>query len=124
MLMLRSWRSDPSYKSERNEGPMNGEGCDLSVPSPALAGYLGNVSCVLFSPTVTCAKLLIKHAQIGSCIGQTILTQIIYKIIKYKEILVKGESYRKVKLCTSCCDNSKLLLPKKCFGSVNGFTVF
>ncbi|KAM9456425.1 SUMO-specific isopeptidase USPL1 isoform 2-T3 [Clarias gariepinus] len=42
MLMLRSWRSDPSYKSERNEGPMNGEGCDLSVPSPALAGYLGN----------------------------------------------------------------------------------
>ncbi|KAF5892957.1 SUMO-specific isopeptidase USPL1, partial [Clarias magur] len=42
MLMLKSWRGDPSYKSEWNEGPMNGEGCDLSVPSPALAGYLGN----------------------------------------------------------------------------------
>lgn len=40
---------------------MNGEGCDLSVPSPALAGYLGNVSCALFSPTVTCAKLLLKR---------------------------------------------------------------
>ncbi|KAG7322454.1 hypothetical protein KOW79_013800 [Hemibagrus wyckioides] len=39
--MRSSWRGDPS-KSEWSEGPMNGEGCDLSVPSPALAGYLGN----------------------------------------------------------------------------------
>ncbi|XP_026797732.3 SUMO-specific isopeptidase USPL1 [Pangasianodon hypophthalmus] len=42
MLMLSSWRGDPANNSEWSEGPMNGEGCDLSVPSPALAGYLGN----------------------------------------------------------------------------------
>ncbi|KAK3550113.1 hypothetical protein QTP86_020671 [Hemibagrus guttatus] len=42
MLMLSSWRRDPPNYSEWSEGPMNGEGCDLSVPSPALAGYLGN----------------------------------------------------------------------------------
>lgn len=82
MLMRRSWRGDPSNNSEWSEGPMNGEGCDLSVPSPALAGYLGNVSCALFSPTVTCAKLLIKHVQIGSYIGHTNPTQITFKNIK------------------------------------------
>lgn len=64
---------------------MNGEGCDLSVPSPALAGYLGNVSCALFSPTVTCAKLLLKHLQIGHVLDK-ILTQITYKIKKRKSL--------------------------------------
>lgn len=62
--MWSSWQEDQWSSSEWNEIPMNGEGCGLSVPSPALAGYLGNVSCALFSPTVTCAKLLLMCLQI------------------------------------------------------------
>ncbi|KAF4082113.1 hypothetical protein AMELA_G00147890 [Ameiurus melas] len=42
MRMLNPWRGAPSHNIEWSEGSMNGEGCDLSVPSPALAGYLGN----------------------------------------------------------------------------------
>lgn len=65
MLMWNSSKGNTITNSEWSEGPMNGEGCDLSVPSPALAGYLGNVSCALFSPTVTCAKLLLKKYRFG-----------------------------------------------------------
>lgn len=95
MRMLNPWRGAPSNNIEWSKGSMNGEGCDLSEPSPALAGYLGNVSCALFSPTVTCAKLLSKHLQIGF-IGQTIVSQMTCKIIKNKEIFVKGESTEKL----------------------------
>ncbi|XP_046717254.1 SUMO-specific isopeptidase USPL1 isoform X2 [Silurus meridionalis] len=41
MLMLSSW-SKVMNNSEWSEGSMNGESCDLSLSSPALAGYLGN----------------------------------------------------------------------------------
>lgn len=44
MVMLSSLWMEPGSKS----GPMNGEDCGLSVPSPEQAWYLGKVSCALF----------------------------------------------------------------------------
>lgn len=90
--MWSPWLGDPLNNTEWSEGPMNGEGCDLSVPSPALAGYLGNVSWALFSPYCHMCKAIIKTFRLDHILDIKKFTQITHKI---KEIFVKGESYGK-----------------------------